>query len=110
MVSIISSRVVDCGFESLLGQTKHYDCGFEFLLGQTKHYDCGFEFLLGQTKHYDCGFESLLGQTKPYEIGICCFSTKHTALRSKNKTGWFESRYCVRVERHVYPGIVVSVI
>ena len=70
MVSIISSRVVDCGFESLLGQTKHYDCGFEFLLGQTKH--------------YDCGFESLLGQTKPYEIGICCFSTKHTALRSKN--------------------------
>jgi len=24
-------------------------------------------------------------------------------------TGWFESRYCVRVERHVYPGIVVSV-
>jgi len=24
-------------------------------------------------------------QTKDYQIGICCFSNKHTALRSKNK-------------------------
>jgi len=24
-------------------------------------------------------------QTKSYEIGICCFSAKHAALRSKNK-------------------------
>jgi len=28
----------------------------------------------------DCG-----GQTKNYKIGICCFSTKHTALRSKSR-------------------------
>jgi len=27
------------------------------------------------------------GQTKDYKIGICCFSTKHAALRSKSK-GW----------------------
>jgi hypothetical protein len=26
-----------------------------------------------------------LGQTKDYKIGICCFSTKHAALRSKSK-------------------------
>jgi hypothetical protein len=26
-----------------------------------------------------------LGKTKDYEIGICYFSTKHAALRSKNK-------------------------
>ena len=25
------------------------------------------------------------GQTKDYEISICCFSVKHTALRSKSK-------------------------
>ena len=30
-----------------------------------------------------CGFRS--GKLKDYTIGICCFSAKHTALRSKNK-------------------------
>ena len=33
----------------------------------------------------DRGFEPRSGQTKDYKINICCFSTKHTALRSKNK-------------------------
>jgi hypothetical protein len=33
----------------------------------------------------DRGFESLSGQTKDCKIGISFFSTKHTALRSKNK-------------------------
>ena len=33
----------------------------------------------------DRGFEPLLGQTTVYEIGICCFSAKHAAFRSKNK-------------------------
>ena len=31
------------------------------------------------------GIESRSGQTKDYEIGICCLSTKHTALRRKSK-------------------------
>jgi hypothetical protein len=31
------------------------------------------------------GFEPLTGQTKYYEFGMCCFSTKHTAIRRKNK-------------------------
>ena len=33
----------------------------------------------------DCGFEPRSGQTKDYKIGICCFSAKNTALRSKSK-------------------------
>jgi hypothetical protein len=33
----------------------------------------------------DCGFKPRSGQTKDYEIGICCFSTKHAALRRKSK-------------------------
>jgi hypothetical protein len=30
-------------------------------------------------------YEPWLGQIKDYEIGICCFSVKHAALRSKSK-------------------------
>ena len=33
----------------------------------------------------DRGFESRSGQTEDYKIGICCFSTKHAALRRKSK-------------------------
>ena len=33
----------------------------------------------------DRGFELPSGQTNDYKIGICCFSTKHAALRSKSK-------------------------
>ena len=33
----------------------------------------------------DRGFEPRSGQTKDYTIGMCCFSTKHAALRRKIK-------------------------
>ena len=33
----------------------------------------------------DRGFEPRSSQTKDYKIGMCCFSTKHEALRRKNK-------------------------
>ena len=33
----------------------------------------------------DRGFESRSGQTKDYKIGICCFSAKHSAWKSKSK-------------------------
>ena len=36
----------------------------------------------------DRDFMPRCGQTKDYEIGICCFSAKHAALRSKSKD-WF---------------------
>ena len=54
------------------------------------------------------GFKSRSCQTKDYKIGICCFSAKHTALRRKI---WLarNRNNVVRVERHVYPLIVVSV-
>ena len=32
----------------------------------------------------DHGFEPRPGQTKDYKICICCFSTKHVALRRKS--------------------------
>jgi len=31
----------------------------------------------------DRGFDRRTGQTKDYQIGICCFSSKHAALKSK---------------------------
>ena len=33
----------------------------------------------------DRGFWPRSDQTKDYKIGICCFSTKHAALRRKSK-------------------------
>jgi hypothetical protein len=33
----------------------------------------------------DCGLEHRSGKMKNYKIGIGCFSTKHAALRRKNK-------------------------
>jgi hypothetical protein len=33
----------------------------------------------------DRGFEPRSGQTKDYEIGMCCFSSRYTALRRKSK-------------------------
>jgi len=33
----------------------------------------------------DHGFDPKSGQTKDNKVGICCFSTKHTALKSKSK-------------------------
>ena len=33
----------------------------------------------------DRGFEPRSGQIKDYTIGMCCFSSKHAALRRKSK-------------------------
>jgi hypothetical protein len=41
----------------------------------------------------DRRFESRSGQTKDYKIGMCCFSAKHAALRSKNKD-WLARIMC----------------
>ena len=38
----------------------------------------------------DCGFVPQSGQAKDYKIGICCFSTKHEALRTM--AGWLRIR------------------
>ena len=58
----------------------------------------------------DCGFEPQAGQTKDYKIGICCFPTKHAALKKKNKDWLTRNQDNVsRVGRHVSPRTVVSV-
>jgi hypothetical protein len=54
----------------------------------------------------DYGFKTWLGYTKDYKIGICCFSAKQAALRSKNNDwlAWNQDNVSdVRVERHVSP-------
>ena len=61
MVSVLSSSAVDRGF-----------------IG-------GVMVSVLSSSAVDRGFESHSGQTKDYEIGICCFSAKHAALRSKSK-------------------------
>ena len=61
MVSMLSSSVVDHGF-----------------IG-------GVMVSMLSSSVVDHGFEPWLGQTKDCKIGICCFSAKHAALRSKNK-------------------------
>ena len=44
------------------------------------------------------------GQTKEYKIGICCFSAKHTALRSRKiRLVCPESRYVVGLESGCVP-------
>ena len=58
----------------------------------------------------DHEFEPRSGQTKDYKTGICCFSAKNTALRTKSKglLAW----NLVNVsewEGHVYPQTVLSV-
>jgi hypothetical protein len=55
----------------------------------------------------DREFKPQSGQTKDFKIGICCFSTKHTTLRSKSKdclaqskdnvSGWREMSICVMI-------------
>jgi hypothetical protein len=56
----------------------------------------------------DHGFYPRSSQTKDYKIGICCFSSKHAALRrnSKDWLAWNQDN----VGQHVYPRTVVSVI
>ena len=40
----------------------------------------------------DGGFKPRVGQTKDYKIGVCCFSAKHAALRSKSKD-WLSRKH-----------------
>ena len=70
----------------------------------TRYFDhiSGVMFGVLASSAIDGGFDPLSGQTKDYKFGICCFSAKHAALRSRSKD-WLDR------ERHVYPQTVVSV-
>ena len=58
---------------------------------------------------FDRGVETRSGQTYDCKNGICYFSAKHVALRSKTKhcLGWYQDN--VRMEWHVYLQMVASV-
>ena len=45
----------------------------------------GVKVIVLPSSAVDRGFKPRTGQTKDYQIGICCFSTKHAALRRKSK-------------------------
>ena len=57
--------------------------------GRGKHHTCGVMVSVFASIAVDCRFEYELmsGQTKNYKIGICCFSSMYTTLRSKSKDG-----------------------
>jgi hypothetical protein len=58
---------------------RHVDPVRLIILNQTN------QSLLFAASAVDHGFNTWLDQTKAYTIGMCCFSTKHLALRKKSK-------------------------
>ena len=58
----------------------------------------------------DRGFEPRSGQAKDSKIGICYFSTKHSALKSKTraKTGWLGIRIICQSGATCKPVVSVS--
>ena len=50
----------------------------------------------------DRGFEPHSGHTKDYKFGICCFSSKHTALRSKSKDWLARNQDNVSIRRLLF--------
>ena len=56
----------------------------------------------------DRGFKPWSGQTEDYKIGICCFSTKHAALRRKSKD-WLTQNQDIMLSDIEYSQTVVSV-
>ena len=52
------------------------------------NHDGGVMVSVLASRAVDRGFQPRSGQTKDYKIRICCFSSKHAALRRKSK-GWF---------------------
>ena len=89
MISVLASSVVDCEFEPQQ---------FNIII-QTNRIGSVMISVLASSV-VDCEFEPQTGQTEDYKISICCYSAKHTALRSKskdwlaqnqdNKSGWTE--------------------
>jgi hypothetical protein len=64
-------------FSSFNGQIAYFYCIL---------YNCiiGVEVSVLTSSAVDRWFKPQSGQTKDYEIGICCFSAKNSALRSKS--------------------------
>jgi hypothetical protein len=52
----------------------------------------------------DHGFEPWSGKTKDYKIGICFYTAKHTALRSKSKD------WLARIQNQFFPLVLVAIL
>ena len=59
------------------------------------------------TSVVDRAFNPRSGQTKDYKIGICCFSTKHAALRRKSKDRLAQNQDNVSKWGDMFPQTVV---
>ena len=77
-------------------------------LQKQKHTHDGVMVNMLASSASDHEFEHWSGHTTEYDIGICCFSIKHAAFRSKSKLFGSQSGKCVQVEQHVYPLTIVS--
>jgi hypothetical protein len=77
MVIVFTSSVVDRGFASSVVDRVHLECGRSWV-----RLECGRLWV-----RLECGRSWVCPNwVKPdYKIGICCFSVKHTALRSERK-------------------------
>ena len=84
-VSVLPSSVVDSWFVSVLPLSV-VDSWFVSVLPLSA-VDRWFVSVLPSSV-VDRWFEPWSGKTKNYNIGICCFSSKHTALRKKSKDWW----------------------
>jgi hypothetical protein len=65
---MVTSNVVERGFQSTLVQTKDYNLN-----------TCYYGGVMVTSNVVERGFQSTLAQTKDYKIGICCLSanTQH---------------------------------
>jgi hypothetical protein len=81
MVSVVVSRAVDCRVMVSVVVSRAVDCGVMVSVVVSRAVDCG---VMVSVVAVDCVIELQLDQTKNYKIGICCFSSKNPALRSKS--------------------------
>ena len=70
-------------------------CGIGLQLVSLVYHIDGVMVSVLATSVVDRGFEPRSGQTKDYTIGICCFSPKHAALKSKSKDWLAQNQYNV---------------
>ena len=84
-----------------MGDNWYYICTIAFNLNRF----VGVKVIVLVSNAVERGFELRSSQTNDYKIGICFFSAKPAALRSKSKF-WLAQNQD-NVERHVYPPTAV---
>jgi len=75
------------GFKNIVDYTSVHNCSIK-----TLNHISGIMVCVLTESAVDRGFEPCSDQTNDYKIGICCFSTKHAALRSRSNDCWLDIR------------------